>query len=79
MVIKEVIKVVGRGTIFIVDLKENGYTTDQYIKVIPVKIGTDIVHEGKTYIVKGVETQYYGDFGYNSTIGLNVKEKQNDK
>ena len=75
MKIKEVINVIGRGTTFIVDLQENGYADSKYVKHIPIKIGTNIVHEGKTYIVKGVETQYYGDFGYNSTIGLNVKEK----
>jgi hypothetical protein len=75
MIIKESVEVTGRGTIFIVDLKENGYATDGYIKEIPIKIGTNIVHKGETYMVVGVETQSYGDFGFASTIGLNVRKK----
>lgn len=73
MKVQDIIQVTGRGTIFIVDLKENGYTTEKYIKEIPIKVGTNVVHDGETYIVTGVEVQSY-ERGYNSTIGLNVRK-----
>lgn len=77
MKIQDVVQVTGRGTIFIVDLKANGYTEVGYIKEIPFKIGDTIIHESESYIIIGIETWKIFDSFYKSTIGLNVKKIYN--
>lgn len=77
MVIDDVVQVVGRGTIFIVDLIKNGYTEVGYIHTIPISIGDTVEHGGETYEVTGIEAWKIFDSYYKSTIGLKVKKINN--
>lgn len=77
MIIDDVVQVVGRGTIFIVDLIKNGYTEVGYIRTIPISIGDTVEHGGENYEVTGIEAWKIFDAYYKSTIGLKVKKINN--
>lgn len=74
MIVDNIIEVVGRGTIFVVDLIENGYTEVGYIATIPYNVGDIVEYKDEKYVIKGIEAWRVFDKYYKSTIGLNVKK-----
>lgn len=68
--------VTGRGMIFTLDLKENGFTEETSVKNIPFYIGSTVTVDNKDYSVRGVEAWRIFNDRYKSTIGLVVVEKE---
>lgn len=71
--------ITGRGTVFVMCLRENGFTNEHFIKEIPISVGTNIIVDDELYMVVGVEAQSIFESKYKTLIGLIVIPKQYDR
>ena len=67
--------ITGRGLIFLVDLKENGFTKENSVQNIPFAIGSTVTVDDIEYFVRGVEAWRIMNDRYKTKIGLQVTRK----